>query len=352
MKRRTVAGLVAAVLVVALATVAATRSVPYVTFAPGPTVNVLGSYEKKPIIEVSGHTAYHDPGELRLLTVIPSGPDQKVSLVQLALAWADPDRSVYPYRAIYGSTDTQKTVQQQSTVEMDTSQSDAEAAALGALKVRYTSNTDVATVEKGGPADGKLRSGDRIVKVDGTTITSYDQLAHTIQPIPVGTRITVVVRRKGKLVVTRMRTTKSPSNPKASAVLISVAPSYNFPFQVKLNIDKNIGGPSGGLMFSMAIYDVLTPGSLTGSKTVAGTGEIDPQGDVAPIGGIQQKLVAAQAAGAKLFLAPADNCAEALEGNFDPHKMRLVKVKKLTDAIADVKAWVKNPQADLPRCTR
>jgi PDZ domain-containing protein len=351
-KRRTVAGLVAAFLVLALTVVASTRSVPYVTFAPGPTVNVLGDYDKKPIIEVSGHQTYRDKGQLRLLTVIPSGPDEKISLVQLLLAWANPDKTVYPYRAIYGSTDTQKTVQQQSTVQMDTSQSDAVAAALGALKVPFATHTDVATVVKGGPADGKLESGDRIIRINGRTITSYDQLARAIQPIPVGTRIAVAVRRKGKLVVTHMRTVKSPSTPKASAVLITVAPSYDFPFQVKLNIDKNIGGPSGGLMFSMGIYDTLTPGSLTGTKVIAGTGEIDPQGDVAPIGGIQQKLVAAQAAGAKLFLSPAANCAEALEGNFDPHKMRLVKVTKLADAIDDVKAWVKNPDTALPRCTK
>ena len=102
----------------------------------------------------------------------------------------------------------------------------------------------------------------------------------------------------------------------------------------------------------MGIYDVLTPGSLTGGKAIAGTGEIDGEGHVSPIGGIQQKLVGAQSDGAKLFLVPADNCAEALGGNFDPDKMRLVKVTTLDDAIKDVKAWVKDPKAPLPRCTR
>jgi PDZ domain-containing protein len=352
MKRRTVATILAAVLFLTLVVVVITRSVPYVTFAPGPTVDVLGTYQKKPIIEVSGHQSYRDKGQLRLLTVIPSGPQQRVNLIQMALAWIDPDKSVYPREAIYGSTDTSKTVHEESTVEMDTSQSDAVAAALTALHTRFTTYTDVAGVVKGGPADGKLKPGDRIVRVDHTPITSYDQLAATIRAVKVGTRITVDVRRKGKPVVTRMRTTKSPSSPRASAVLITVAPAYKFPFDVKLNIDKNIGGPSGGLMFSMGIYDVLTPGSLTGDHVIAGTGEIDPQGDVQPIGGIQQKLVAAQAAGAKLFLAPADNCAEALEGNFDPHKMRLVKVTKLSDALRDVKAWVKDPATKLPRCTK
>ncbi len=352
MKRRTVAAIVAALLVVGLTVVVVLRPVPYVTFAPGPTVNVLGTYDKQPIIEVTGHPSYRDKGGLRLLTVIPSGPEDRVSLAQMVLAWADPDKSVYPYKAIYGSGDTQKAVHQQSTVQMDTSQNDAVAAAMGALKVPYTTYAQIGSVEKGGPADGKLEPADRVLRANGTKVASYDQLAKIIRPIPVGSPITLVVRRGEKVLTERMRTVKSPADPKSSAILVTVAAGYRFPFGVKLNIDKNIGGPSGGLMFSMGIYDVLTPGSLTGGKVIAGTGEIDPQGQVAPIGGIQQKMVAAQDAGAKLFLSPADNCAEALEANYDPKKMRLVKVQRLDTAIADVRAWVKNPSVALPRCTR
>ncbi len=83
-------------------------------------------------------------------------------------------------------------------------------------------------------------------------------------------------------------------------------------------------------MFATGIYDVLTPGSLTGGKAIAGTGEIDGEGKVGAIGGIQQKLVGAQDDGARLFLVPADNCAEALGGHYDPDKMRLVKVTTST----------------------
>ena len=67
----------------------------------------------------------------------------------------------------------------------------------------------------------------------------------------------------------------------------------------------DIGGPSAGLMFSLGIYDTLTPGSLTGGANVAGTGEIDGAGRVGPIGGIQQKIAGAREAGAELFLVPA-----------------------------------------------
>jgi Lon-like protease len=104
-------------------------------------------------------------------------------------------------------------------------------------------------------------------------------------------------------------------------------------------------------MFALGIYDVLTPGSLTDGKVIAGTGEIDAAGKVAPIGGIRQKLVGAQDDGAELFLVPADNCAEALKGNYDPDKMRLVKVSTMEQALGEVQDWVKDPDAKLARCT-
>ena len=352
MTRRTVAGIVAALLVLGLAAVIVLRPVPYVTFAPGPTVNVLGKFDKKPIIEVSGRKSYRDKGGLRLLTVIPSGPEDRISLAQMVLAWADPDKSVYPYKAIYGSGDTQKAVQQQSTAQMDTSQSDAVAAAMGALKIPFTTYAQIGSVQPGGPADGKLEPADRILQANGTRVASYDQLAKIIRPVPIGSPLTLTVRRDGKVLTKRMRTVKSPADPKASAILVTVAPGYKFPFDVKLNIDKNIGGPSGGLMFSMGIYDVLTPGSLTGGKVIAGTGEIEPTGQVIPIGGIQQKMVAAQAAGAKLFLAPADNCAEALEGQLRPEEDAPGQGRPSEPAINDVRSWVKDPGVALPRCTK
>ncbi len=118
MRRRTWAGLLAVVLVVGMAVLAATEPVPYVTFGPGPTVNVLGKYKKDDIITVSGHKAYQDDGGLHLTTVVPSGPDEKISIPQLVSAWVDPDRDVYPYRAIYPPTATQKSVREESSAQM------------------------------------------------------------------------------------------------------------------------------------------------------------------------------------------------------------------------------------------
>jgi PDZ domain-containing protein len=101
-------------------------------------------------------------------------------------------------------------------------------------------------------------------------------------------------------------------------------------------------------MFALAIYDRLTPGSLTGGREVAGTGEIAPDGTVGPIGGIQQKIAGAADDGAKVFLVPAPNCAEARGG--DDHGMRLVKMAKLDDAISALEKLAEDPQATVPQC--
>jgi Lon-like protease len=102
------------------------------------------------------------------------------------------------------------------------------------------------------------------------------------------------------------------------------------PISVKFDLD-NVGGPSAGLMFTLGIIDKIDPTDLTGGKIIAGTGTMDDDGNVGPIGGIPQKLVAAYDAGARIFLTPADNCAEALG---HPVKgLELVKVSTIDDAL-------------------
>jgi len=102
------------------------------------------------------------------------------------------------------------------------------------------------------------------------------------------------------------------------------------PFAVDFNL-ANVGGPSAGLMFSLAVVDKLTTGDLAGSTFVAGTGTISIDGKVGPIGGIGHKMAAARSAGATVFLVPAKNCDEATSDN--QTGLRLVKVETLGQAV-------------------
>src|SRR5699024_8316688 len=101
-------------------------------------------------------------------------------------------------------------------------------------------------------------------------------------------------------------------------------------FDVDISLE-DVGGPSAGMMFALAVIDELQEESLTGGHAVAGTGTIDARGRVGEIGGISFKLTAASEAGAKSFLVPAGNCPAAVETA--PDDLRLIKVDTLDDAV-------------------
>lgn len=352
MSRRTVAGLLALGLVAVLVTLAARKPVDYVTFRPGPTMNILGEYAGKKIIDVEGHKTYPADGTLRMVTVYESGPDQKISLFDVFSGWIDPDVAVLPKSAVYQPDDTDDTAKEESALQMSSSQDDAKAAALGALGVEYRTEVEVTTVAEDGASAGKLEAGDVLLAVDGKSAPDPMRLVDLIRAVEPGTETTVTIRRDGSKRDVTVTTQPAPDDPKASRIGVGIQPRYVFPFDVKIQLPGSVGGPSAGMIFALTIYDVLTPGALTGGRQVAGSGTIGPDGSVGPIGGIAQKLPAAQRDGAKLFLVAEDNCAEAVRAHYDPDKMRLVKVRTLAEAIKDIETWRENPDAALPRCAR
>jgi PDZ domain-containing protein len=86
-------------------------------------------------------------------------------------------------------------------------------------------------------------------------------------------------------------------------------------------------------MFALGLFDLLTPGDLTGGRTIAGTGEIGVDGTVYPIGGVGEKVVAAAADDATVFLVPTDNMADAEKAVGD-RPIELIPVASFDDALA------------------
>jgi PDZ domain-containing protein len=185
-----------------------------------------------------------------------------------------------------------------------------------------------------------------LLRVAGKPVTDAAMLVRTIRAGTPGEPIPFVVVRDGK-----QRTVEvTPRREDDGVLRVGFTPGqgFTYPFDVSVNIDPNIGGPSAGIIFSLGIYDTLTPGSLTGGRTVAGTGTIDLDGAVGPIGGIQQKIAGAEQDGAVLFLVPPDDCAEALE--VDDGSPLLVRADSFSSAVDSLEKWVKDPDADLPTC--
>jgi Lon-like protease len=335
MSRRGVTLLIASAGVIGAMLVATLLPVPYVALLPGPTYNTLGPLNGKPIVSITGHRVFSTNGHLNMVTVsFIGGPGARppFNIWAAIQSWFSPHNAVVPETELFPAGQTQQSVLKQDTEEMVGSQQAATAAALCYLNIKFTTNSVISSTIKGLPAAGVLRKGDDIVAVDGKPITCQDSAGDLIKAKPAGQPVTLTVKRAGQLKKISLKTATYQGQP---VIGVNLLESFQFPFTVKISIG-DVGGPSAGMMFALAIIDKLTPLKLTGGKFIAGTGEIDEQGNVTPIGGIQQKMAAARAAGATVFLAPAGNCSDTRGAV--PAGLRIVKVSTLSGAIAALQA--------------
>ncbi len=351
MKRRTATVVTAAVLLVVFTAVATLLPVPYVSLSPGPVFNTIGSYDGKALITITGTKTYPVDGTLDMTTVSErGGPFGGMSLVTAVRGWLNPDVAVVPREVLYPDQKNPDEVQQENAAAFSTSQSDAIAASLGYLKIPVTTEVLVGDVATGSPADGRLDIGDVIVSIDGKVVKKADDVFSAIGSQPVGSQVTFIVVRNSKRTTVQVTTAASKTNASKSYVGITPQASYVGPFDITFGLE-DVGGPSAGTMFALGIIDKLTPGQLNNGRSVAGTGTIDPDGKVGPIGGIAQKMVAARDAGASLFLAPAENCNDVV-GHI-PDGLTVVKIDTLAGAANAVDRWshaASGVQVALPKC--
>ncbi|MEU6753574.1 PDZ domain-containing protein [Spirillospora sp. NPDC046719] len=349
MSRRAATLTVASVLILALALVGSLMPVPYIALMPGPTSNTLGTNEKgQQVITIDGRQTYPDQGHLNFTTVTyRGGPGGRIDLFTALRGWLDHDTAIVPEELYFPKDQSQKQVDQENTRQMQDSQQSAKAAALHELGVPLQTQVIVQGVQKGRPADGKLQPGDQVTALDGAKVTSTAQVTGSMAKRKIGDKVTLTVQRGGKESTQTFTTVADPTG-KRAVVGVVLGDQYKFPFKIDISVG-DIGGPSAGLMFALAIYDKLTPGSLSAGRFIAGTGEIDPDGQVSPIGGIQQKMIAARRAGATVFLTPAKNCSEAVGAR--PAGLRLVRADTLHSAVQAINA-ITTGKGAVPACTK
>jgi PDZ domain-containing protein len=322
---------------------------PYAVMSPGPTQDTLGvsaDGKKTPIISVSGLPTYPTDGALRFTTVrVEGGPGYPVDAWDVLRAWIDPARDVYPVDAVFDPQVSEEQVAEENAVQMAGSQEEATAVALRAMGKDVPTHIVIAQLSSQSKAKDLLQPKDRIVRVDGTEITSADDVRTALQQHRPGDPVQVTVTRGGKEVTVTVPTIEGQGGRTALGVILSL--EHDFPATIKIDAGS-IGGPSAGLMFSLGIYDKLTPGPLANNHQIAGTGTIDDSGNVGPIGGIRQKLAGARADGATWFLAPSDNCDEVVD--HVPDGLSVVKVSTFDQAKAAVEAIAADKTGSLPHC--
>lgn len=176
-------------------------------------------------------------------------------------------------------------------------------------KVR-TNGIYILHVGKGTPAEGSLKAGDRILEIDGKTIASQQFFVDYVSGKEAGDEVKVKVEREDETMEKTLTLERLKETGKIGMGISLVEDrSVEADPEVKFNTET-IGGPSAGLMFSLEIYNQLTDEDYTDGKKIAGTGTISEDGKVGPIGGIDQKIVAADEEGAEIFFAPNEEGAE------------------------------------------
>ncbi|MER7010875.1 PDZ domain-containing protein [Saccharopolyspora sp. NPDC000359] len=334
MNRRTWTLLTSVVLVVAFGLLGAFVRVPYVALGPGPTYDTLGLDGDQPVISIEGQQTFPTGGHLNMTTV--SVTDQLSMFGALGL-WASGRYALAPRDLYFPPDKSEQEIEQENTEAFNDSQTTAETAALRYLG--YPMKVLVGQIVKGSPADGVLEPGDRLRAANGQPVTDPQSLRAALTGTKPGDRVEIRFQRGDEPEqVAAVQLAAGPADQPQGFLGVAAIERPDVDFDIKISL-ADVGGPSAGLMFTLAIIDKLTPGELNGGQFVAGTGEITPQGEVNPIGGIPFKMVKAREAGATTFLVPADNCAEAKAQA--PEGLQLAKVGNLqeaTKALDDLRA--------------
>lgn len=273
---------------------------PYYVSKPGM------AKELAPIIEVEN--GYDEKGSF-LLTTVRMG---RANIYAFVTAKIVKYQELYPVEDIRNENETDEEYNVRQLQLMASSKLAAIETAYkkAGIPIKYHYNgVYVLNVMPDMPANGKLQAGDRIFKVDGKEFESSEEFISTVSEKQEGDEITLTFERRDKTkeAVIPLKTLEKTGKPGVGITLVDDKEVEADP-NVSIASDE-IGGPSAGFMFALEIYNQLVKEDLTNGYKIAGTGTINAEGQVGRIGGIEQKVVAADKAGAEIFFAPNEKGA-------------------------------------------
>ncbi|MFC3017156.1 SepM family pheromone-processing serine protease [Virgibacillus litoralis] len=320
------------IVVIAIAFFLSTYQLPYYVYKPG------GADALNPIVNVEG--GYDSKGDMHLVTVRGG----QATPVQYLWAKVLPNHEIYPLSEVRPEGVSENEYFHAQLQMMESSQEASTVVAYKAADEDITINYEgvyVVAVVSGMPADGKLESGDRITGIDGNEIKESKDLINYVENKQAGDTIKLEVERDEKQLTKEVQLEKFKEADNKVGIGIRLVTDRSVKVDPKVNFSSgSIGGPSAGLMFSLEIYDQLTENDLTKGNQIAGTGEVDYNGNVLRIGGIDKKVIAADQENCDIFFAPNDNGAKG--SNYEVAKktaeeidtdMKIVPVDTFDDAL-------------------
>ena len=266
----------------------------------------------------------------------------------LIYAWSllNDTYDLYPREVILPDGVTPKELSEISIQNMRTSENVAIAVALKNLGYKIESKGDgvaVVGLLDDSPVKNKLKKGDLLNSINNTEIYSATEFISTLRTYSIGETVSIGLLRetdgvKEQLYIetTLIEHVEYKGEPMVGFLATTVNERFDFPFEIDIKTG-NVGGPSAGLMMALNVYNNLIPEDITNSMIVAGTGTIEIDGSVGPVGGIKQKIIAAKRAGAELILVPVANFEEAKQ--FETDKTAIVAVDSFDEALAVISQY-------------
>ncbi len=294
-------------------------NLPYFSASAGPTGDAVDA-----VIVEDDFPVFQPEGELLLLTVSL----QTVNVYEAAVAFFDRKVDLIERELLRPQGETDQQARQRGLQAMERSKDIAVAVALNELGLEETlaEGVEVVGVFDESPAFETLLNGDLVVEMESEPIRTVGDIRRILESRRPGDQVDVTVIRGEEILPLRLTLHANPDAPDRAMVGISASTAY------PIKIDSaNYGGPSAGMIYTLAVIDLLEEGDLTNGRVVAGTGTISMDGSVGAIGGIRQKLVAAEAAGADVVLVPRDNYDEAITAPVD---VEIVAVESISEAVS------------------
>jgi len=253
---------------------------------------------------------------------------------------------LYPRDVILPDGVTPKELSEISIQNMRTSENVAIAVALKNVGYEISSKGDgvaVVGILDDSPVKDKLKKGDLLNSINNKNISSATEFISTLRTYSIGETVSIGLLREidGNKKTLTIETTliehvEYEGEPMVGFLATTVNERFDFPFEIDIKTG-NVGGPSAGLMMALNVYNNLIPEDLTNSMIVAGTGTIEIDGSVGPVGGIKQKVIAAKKAGAELILVPVANFDEAKI--FETEETAVVAVDSFSEALSVISQY-------------
>ena len=287
-------------------------------------------------IDYGNNENYEFEGNLYQLTVRRDEANVFVYLWSLV----NPSYDLYPKELILPDGVTPQELSEISIQNMRTSENVAIAVALKNIGYEIeTKGEGVAVVGllDDSPVKDKLKKGDLLNSINNVQIFSATEFISTLRTYSIGETVSIGLIRvvdgvSEQLFIetTLIEHVEYKGEPMVGFLATTVNERFDFPFAIDIKTG-NVGGPSAGLMMALNVYNNLIPEDITNSMVVAGTGTIEIDGSVGPVGGIKQKIIAAKRAGAELILVPVANFEEAKP--FEDDKTAIVAVDSFDEAL-------------------